>query len=135
MRLTSLGAGHWESALRDTKDDINARTVNYWLSQLTFFHFHDTSMTSALRTHARAGDDQFLRSDGSNLAAFLARLERSTEEADQKAWKRINLYVQRVAPSVKALAPTLTGNGNSSARLDWIDDQDARSLGRHLRRP
>ena len=126
MRLTSLGAGHWESALRDTKDDTTARTVNYWLSQLTFFHFHDTSMTSALRTHARAEDDQFLRSDGSNLAAFLARLERSTDEADQKAWRRINLFVQRIAPSVKALAPTLVGNRDSSVRLDWIDDQDAR---------
>jgi predicted ATPase len=126
MRVNSLGAGHWESVLRDTKDDVTARTVNYWLSQLTFFHFHDTSMTSALRTHARAADDQFLRSDGSNLAAFLARLEHSEDEADQKAWRRINLYVQRIAPSVKVLAPTTTGNGSSAVRLDWIDDQDER---------
>lgn len=61
MHMTSLGARHWESALSDARThDITARTVNFWLSQLTFFHFHDTSMTSALRTHARVADDRFL---------------------------------------------------------------------------
>ncbi len=124
-RTTSLGTGHWESKLRDAKtSDPTARTVNYWLSQLTFFHFHDTSMSSALRTHARAEDDQFLRSDGSNLAAYLYRLEQSEDEADGKAWRRINRLVGRIVPAVKELAPTPT-NG-AAVRLDWIDDQDER---------
>jgi len=48
LRTTSLGAGHWESELATARaGDATARTVSYWLSQLTFFHFHDTSMTSA----------------------------------------------------------------------------------------
>lgn len=71
-----------------------------------------------------AQDDRFLRSDGSNLAAYLARLEQSDVEADQKAWRRINEFIRRVAPSVKALCPTPT-NGDA-VRLDWIDDQDER---------
>jgi len=123
--MTSLGAGHWESLLRDRAPaDPTARTVNDWLSQLTFFHFHDTSMTSALRTHARAEDDQYLRSDGSNLAAFLARLQRGDDEAEQKAWRRISALVQRVAPVVRELLPTPTNGG--SVRLDWSDDRDER---------
>ncbi|KIG14477.1 hypothetical protein DB30_06820 [Enhygromyxa salina] len=126
MRMTSLGTGHWESLLRDTKADTTAQTVNYWISQLSFFHFHDTSMTSALRTHARGEDDRFLRSDGSNLAAYLGRLEQSSDEADQKAWHRINRFVHRIAPSVKTLCPTPVHNGGTSVRLDWIDDQDER---------
>ncbi|MCK6527213.1 AAA family ATPase [Myxococcota bacterium] len=126
-RMSSLGAGHWESRLQDAgADDATAKTVNHWLSQLTFFHFHDTSMTSALRTRARAEDDRGLRSDGSNLAAYLARLEGSVEDADQKAWRRINRIVSRVAPCVKALSPIPTGNGSAAVRLDWIDDQDQR---------
>ncbi|MCB9520291.1 MAG: AAA family ATPase [Myxococcales bacterium] len=124
-RVTSLGAGHWESELRSAKaGDVTARTVNYWISQLTFFHFHDTSMASALRTHARAEDDQFLRSDGSNLATYLRRMQQSEEDADRKAWRRINQLVSRIAPAVKELAPTPV-NGNA-VRLDWIDDQDER---------
>ncbi|ESQ13788.1 MAG TPA: chromosome segregation protein SMC [Chromatiaceae bacterium] len=125
MAMTSLGAGHWESVLRErVQQHPTNKTVNYWLSQLSFFHFHDTSMTSALRTQALATDDQFLRSDGSNLAAFLARLEGSDEEADRKAWRRIGLLVQRVAPGVRELLPTPAG-GNS-VRLDWNDDRGER---------
>lgn len=129
LRTTSLGAGHWESELRaakttDTTAGTIARTVDFWLSQLTFFHFHDTSMTSALRTHARAEDDQFLRSGGSNLAAYLARLARADGEAEGKAWRRINEFVSRIAPAIKQLAPTSVSG--VSVRLDWIDDQDER---------
>ncbi|MDX9723307.1 MAG: AAA family ATPase [Myxococcota bacterium] len=125
LRTTSLGAGHWESGLRSARaSDATARAVHDWLSQLTFFHFHDTSMSSALRTHARAEDDPFLRSDGSNLAAYLRRLEQSEDEAEGKAWRRINHFVSRIAPAVKVLAPTLV-NGNA-VRLDWIDDHDER---------
>jgi len=125
MQPFSLGAGHWESTLRDARHtNITARNVNYWLSQLTFFHFHDTSMTSALRTHARIEGDHFLRSDGSNLAAYLARLEQSENEDEQKAWRRINQLIHRIVPSVKKLCPTPIHHGSSSIRLDWVDDQD-----------
>ncbi|MFU8805309.1 MAG: hypothetical protein ACNA8W_15970 [Bradymonadaceae bacterium] len=51
LRTTSLGAGHWESELRAARvGDATARTVYYWLSQLTFFHFHDTLDEDALET-------------------------------------------------------------------------------------
>jgi predicted ATPase len=55
--LSSLGTGHKESLLEEAKTtDTTARTVRWWLSQLTYFHFHDTSMTSALRANARTED-------------------------------------------------------------------------------
>jgi predicted ATPase len=126
-RTYSLGAGHWESELQNAKNQGGtAKTVNYWLARMNFFHFHDTSMTSALRTNARAVDDQYLHSDGSNLAAYLARLERGETESERKAWLRINKFVQRIAPAVKLLSPTTTGTGGHHVRLDWIDDQDER---------
>ncbi len=126
LQTTSLGTGHSESELRAAAatQNVAARTIDELLSQLTFFHFHDTSMTSALRTNARADDDQFLRSDGSNLAAYLRRLEQSDDEAESKAWRRINQFVSSIAPAVKELVPTPV-NG-TAVRLDWIDDQDER---------
>lgn len=129
-RSTRLGAGHWESSLRTASADEVARTVDEWLSKLSFFHFHDTSMTSALRTNARAADDQHLRSDGSNLAAYLHRLERSNDESERKAWHRISRFVGRIAPGVKKLAPTPVGS--TAVRLDWIDDQDQRFAAHQL---
>lgn len=125
LRTTSLGASHWESLLRDAKDhNVAARTTNYWLSRLTYFHFHDTSANSALRTNARLADDRYLRSDGSNLAAYLYRLANSEVSAELKAWRRINSYVRRISPAVHELAPTAVGE--SHARLDWTDDKGER---------
>lgn len=122
---TSLGAGHWESALRAASaHDATAAAMDRKLSKLTFFHFHDTSMTSALRTYARAADDRYLRSDGSNLAAWLLRLQQGEDESARKAWRRINQLLAQIVPSLKELAPTPV-NG-ASVRLDWIDDQDER---------
>ncbi len=126
---TSLGAGHFESELdASAPGDPTARSVRFWLSQMTFFHFHDTTMRSALRTHARASDDRYLRSDGSNLAALLWRLANSDTAPDQAAWLRINDLIRRIAPPVKALDPTTidTTSGRNHVRLDWIDDRDER---------
>lgn len=121
----SLGAGHQESLLEEkAAQDKTAKTVNWWLGRLNFFHFHDTSMASPLRTHARAEDNHYLRSDGGNLAAYLLYLKESTEAEDQTAWRRIKGLVRRIAPMVKGLLPTPVGSNGSAIRLDWVDDQD-----------
>ncbi|MCB9740840.1 MAG: AAA family ATPase [Deltaproteobacteria bacterium] len=133
MRTTPLGTDHWESLLRSAAPNSHeATSVHYWTAQLIHFHFHDTSLTSALRTNARAVDDRALRSDGGNLAAFLLRLASSVDAADQKAWRRINAYVSRVVPSIKSLEPTRLDSNTSAARLDWIDDRDERFGAHHL---
>ncbi|MCB9763030.1 MAG: AAA family ATPase [Alphaproteobacteria bacterium] len=125
----SLGAGHAESALREAARVDGAtteRAVSWWLSGMSFFHFHDTSLTSALRTNARAEDNRTLRSDGSNLAAFLYRLKGSQDPADRAAWRRISTLVRRIAPSVQELDPQLsehTDPSRPSCRLEWLDDR------------
>ncbi|MBL6974741.1 MAG: AAA family ATPase [Deltaproteobacteria bacterium] len=121
----SLGAGHWESLLQENKNNSpTTKALNWWLSQLTFFHFHDTSMNSSLRTNARAEDDRFLRSDGSNLATFLARIQQSEEKPDVAAWRRISQFVRRIAPGVKELRPSAVSENGRGYRLDWVDDHD-----------
>ncbi|MFV8751309.1 AAA family ATPase [Nannocystaceae bacterium ST9] len=122
-RTTTLGGGHWESLLSEAREtDVTTKAVDGWLSQITFYHFHDTSIHSELRTHSNPSDDRHLRSDGSNIAAYLARLEHAEDPDDAIAWRRINQLVHRVAPSVKQLRPTVVSN--NGVRLDWIDDQD-----------
>jgi len=127
--FSTLGTGHRESRLTDTFDSDDApdpqalRAVNAWLGRMTFYHFHDTSAQSKLRTHARREDDRYPRSDGSNLAAYLLRLKDSDQVADCKAWQRINRHCRHIAPAIKQLEPVAV---NGSVRLDWIDDRDER---------
>ncbi len=58
------------------------------------YHLHDTSSSSPMRKTARVHDNDFLRADGSNLAAFLFWLR--LRHAD--AYSLIRRTVQRVAP-------------------------------------
>ncbi len=139
LETASLGSGHQESSLEEAGRDASRpaeQAVSRWFSRMGFFHFHDTSMTSALRTNSRAEDNLELHSDGSNLAAYLAALRWGQSEAKRKAWRRINLLVGKVAPFIKELRPLVVGgpepderdNGapspGQSVRLHWIDDRD-----------
>lgn len=60
------------------------------------YHVHDTSASSPLRKTARVDDSDYLRPDGSNLAAFLYRLKQTEKYAN--AYALIRKTVQRVAP-------------------------------------
>jgi predicted ATPase len=119
---TSLGAGHRESNLK-TVGDPAAVQVRALLRQIHFYHFHDTSRRSPLRTlsYADAGGD-YLRSDGSNLPAFLLALRDSTEPASQASWKRIEGTLRRITPFISSLNPV---EDRLSIRLEWHDDQGA----------
>ncbi len=119
---TELGAGHRESALKEAgKRDATAKTVHWLLHQINFYHFHDTSRRSPLRTlpYSDVGGD-YLRSDGSNLPAFLLGLKESTDVATQAAWRRIEGTIRRVAPFIFELTPTAD---RRDIRLKWIDDK------------
>jgi predicted ATPase len=119
---TSFGAGHRESALaREAEKDLAVKTVQGLLRQINFYHFHDTSGRSPLRTRSYADTSgAYLRSDGSNLPAFLLGLKESPAPADHHAWQRIQGLIRRVAPFLRELAPTSDRRG---AMLEWVDDQ------------
>jgi predicted ATPase len=123
-----MGAGHRESLLRREADEhrgphwqTTPGTVYWLMRQINFYHFHDTSTTSPLRTNAKAEDDQYLRSDGSNLPTFLLSLRDSGDPSWRAAWNRIQGLVGRVAPCVRRIQPVVVAGG--AVRLDWVDDQ------------
>ncbi len=121
-RWISAGAGHGESRIDEVYGSATIpRTVQWLLRHLSFFHFHDTSYTSALRTNARFEDDRFLRSNGSNLPAYLLSLRDSQTAANQEAFRRIQELIRQIAPFLRELSPKAVAGG--AVRLDWIDDR------------
>lgn len=123
-RVYSLGRGHLESRLSTAKSsDVTAKTADYWLSQIGYFQLQDLSRSSPLLGDAKLEDNRYLRSNGSNLAACLLRLEQSQDDADQQAWRRISAFARRVAPSLKALCPRAMFDA-AHACLEWRDDRD-----------
>ena len=71
-----------------------AEWVRKRLGGWRIYHVHDTSSSSPMRKTARVDDNEFLRADGSNLAAFLYFLH----EREEASYSLIRRTVQRVAP-------------------------------------
>ncbi|MBL8622244.1 MAG: AAA family ATPase [Myxococcales bacterium] len=124
----SLGAGHAESQLEPSAKNaafFPAKEVRAWVMRMNFFHFHDTSQNSPLRSHGRQEEDRYLKSDGSNLAPYLYALSRGESASYRSAWARITGLVRRVAPFIAQLEPTLVAPDapeRSVVRLDWVDE-------------
>jgi predicted ATPase len=84
---------------------------------------------------SRQEDTRFLRSDGSNLAAYLRALELGETASDHAAWVRITGLVRQVAPFIKSLQPRLVvphAPTVSAVQLDWTDERDEIFGAHHL---
>ncbi len=98
-----------ESEFRRENDESN------YLQNFKIYHFHDTSVSSKLRTPSMITDNIRLREDGDNLPSFLYFLQ----EKHPKHFKRIERTVKTIAPyfdSFHLLPDRLSENRIS---LEW----------------
>ncbi len=121
----TLSAGSRESALKANKDAKSKWQKNTYgvphyvyesVSNWTVYHFHDTSSLSPMRRDGSVRDNMRLRSDASNLAAFL--LELRNEESG--SYTLICDTIRLIAPFFDdfLLRPQKKGN-NELVRLEW----------------
>jgi predicted ATPase len=88
-----LGAGHRESRLPESEKKV-AKWVLRRMSDWFVYHFHDTGRHAPVKRKGNVDDNDSLRNDASNLAAFLYRLR----ETDRAAYDRIVDAIRSVAP-------------------------------------
>lgn len=85
------------------------------LSSWTVYHFHDTGSLAPMRRIQPLNDDEKLRHDASNIAAYLNRLREEDETYDL-----IRDTVRLIAPFFDDfLFRPKTRNGNEQIRLEW----------------
>ncbi len=116
-----LGSGYKESALKKVvENDRPPGIPSYCYSSIArwkVFHFHDTSDTAGVKRLGSVHDDQYLRPDASNLAAFLYRLSRTA----RKEYKGILSIIRQAVPFFDAFVfePILLPSGEEQIRLLW----------------
>lgn len=92
-----LGSGHSESKLKDNHYKGNRILAPAYcydsISSWKVFHFHDTSDTAGVKRLTSLHDNEYLRQDASNLAAFLYRLKAEHPNVYQQICKTIRLAV------------------------------------------
>lgn len=112
------GSGHFESSVEMeefgmTTDDLTVLKMRKW----RVYHFHDTSETALVKQQGSIHDNQYVRPDARNLAAFLFRLESFHPDAYECIVKTIRL----VAPFFGdfRLSPNLDNAGQ--IELMWFE--------------
>jgi len=101
VQREDLGAGHSEAKIKGAKDEAGVlgwRNVSSHvyesIASWVVYHFHDTSLTSAVRRQRALNDNLTLRPNAENLAPYLFRLRQS----HPRAYGRIRDVVRLAAP-------------------------------------
>ena len=111
--LTRIGT---EAGISDPKSDNKiARYVRDHLDRWRLYHFHDTSSSSPMKKTATVNDNRFLRTDGSNLAAFLYYLR----EKHRDSYGLVRRVVQNAVPFFDDFRLEPLRLNSNSIQLEW----------------
>ncbi|KHD07989.1 hypothetical protein PN36_08870 [Candidatus Thiomargarita nelsonii] len=100
--------GDKESALSSDPSHVAA-----YLSDWQVYHFHDTSETAKVKQSGAIYDNERLRPQAENLAAFLFSIQ------DTEQYQRIVQTIQRVAPFFQDFILKPEKNAPNTIRLRW----------------
>ncbi|MCU4165601.1 AAA family ATPase [Carboxylicivirga caseinilyticus] len=94
-----------------------------YLSNIQIYHFHDTSATSMLRRECDINDNDYLKTDGRNLPAFLYYLQ----EEHPKLYKRIEKTIKSIAPYIDKFILQPKKLNKDEIELRWVEKGDPNS--------
>lgn len=128
----SYGSGHKESRLSQAavgKGKGIPKHVLGAFQQWKIYHFHDTSESAGMKKVWDIHDNQYFRTDASNLAAFLYFLK----ERHAQHYENIRDNVRQVAPFFNDFSLRPDRTNPSKIRLEWREkESDYPFLAHHL---
>jgi predicted ATPase len=104
-----------EAGISNPKTERIASWVRHRLGRWRLYHVHDTSITSPMRKTGKLNDNECLRPDGSNLAAFLFLLMKK----HPNEYSLIRRTIQRVAPFFDDFLLKPDPLNEETIRLSW----------------
>jgi predicted ATPase len=113
-----IARGHRESKLEEAAEAYKNQIPKHVfpiVRDLVVYHFHDTSDSSPAKQTVDIDDNRALRPDGSNIAAYLYRLQQ-TEPA---AFRRIEEHVRLVAPFFDQFVLEPLELNKRKIKLEW----------------
>ncbi|HDT6079652.1 TPA: AAA family ATPase [Aeromonas veronii bv. veronii] len=112
----SVGSGHFESLAEKHSSRIKEFMLPI-MRRWRAYHFHDTSESAKVKQIHRINDNDYLREDGANLAAFLFRLQKN----HPGHYKRIVRTIRMVAPYFGDFYLRATPDNQDSIQLEWTE--------------
>jgi predicted ATPase len=118
-----LGSGHFEAELINRKDQPGKTTehgvphyVYNAVSNWIVYHFHDTSPTAGVRRQGPINDNEILRPDASNLAAFLFHIQHIAPVS----YAKIRDVVRLAAPFFDDFKLRWISTNPEFIQLEWL---------------
>ncbi|HEX5391649.1 MAG TPA: AAA family ATPase [Rhodocyclaceae bacterium] len=111
-------SGHFESYADSQKGStLIYQYVVPAMRSWRLYHFHDTSSSALVKQIHNINDNEFLRDDARNLAAFLMRLKNHHEEH----YRRIVKAIRLVAPFFGDFHLRPTVDNKEKIQLEWTE--------------
>lgn len=112
-------SGHFETNYKEQKDhgaiwEYVVPAMRSW----RLYHFHDTSSSALVKQVHNINDNEYLRDDARNLAAFLLRLKNHHDEN----YRRIVKAIRLVAPFFGDFHLRPTVDNNEKIQLEWTEE-------------
>lgn len=118
-KYTSWNKTFWDSSVEESclldNQKWRAGYIKNHFKSFTVYHFHDTSSRSPMRGECEIYDNDSLRHNGSNLAAYLYRLQ----QTDEKGFNLIEGVVRSVAPYFKRFKLRPNPLNPNKISLEW----------------
>lgn len=115
-------SGHFETYAEEQKSKKGiCKFVVPAMRSWRLYHFHDTSRNALVKQFHGINDNEYLRDDARNLAAFLYRLKKHHEAH----YRRIVKAIQLVAPFFGDFSLRPSVDNNEKIQLEWTEaEQD-----------
>ncbi len=129
---TRLELGAKESGLRHWAFEEQHKIARYvWglLKSVKVYQFHDTSFSARIRSQGYINDNRLLRSDGSNLAAFLYQMK-NTEDGE-KYYLRITRHIRSIMPQFGDFELRPSALDENNILLNWYEKDADYLFGPH----
>lgn len=111
-----LGTSHKESKLEEnSQSNLVCKYVLKALSRWKVYHFHDTSNSAGVKKVGSINDNEYLRPDASNLAAFLFALQ----QTHKAHFDLIRNTIRLVAPFFQNFKLRPTVSNDEFIKLEW----------------
>lgn len=111
-------AGHFETLVETHKQTQIYQYVVPAMRSWRVYHFHDTSSSAVVKQIHNLNDNEYLRDDAKNLAAFLLRLKNHHQEH----YSRIVKTVRMVAPFFGDFHLRPTVANPERVQLEWTEE-------------
>ncbi len=119
----TFSTGEQESKVKDNLNNKTIANKDFSISEhilktftaLKVYHFHDTSNTAAVKQIGEINDNNYLREDASNLAAFLYLLE----QKHKTYYKKIESTIKLIAPYFDKFVLKPSAMNPDKIRLEW----------------